>query len=180
MSAPVSEASAASTRAWFYDLLAVGLAIVGGVLGVGGALVQNTEAGLLGAPFVEEALKPAGIYILLIRWPRALRGRLHTALLTGLSGLCFGLIESLFYIFLLFPEGGNDFVLFRVTVTPALHTGFSFIVGLGLSRAVIEWANGNGPFPKSTRNLYLTAAGLHFTYNLLAVVLSLTGVVSIE
>ena len=75
-----------------YDLLALFLAIVGGGLGIVGAFVQEFQAGLLifiGAPMIEEALKPAGIYILLIRWPQALRGRLYTAVLAGISGLSF-------------------------------------------------------------------------------------------
>ena len=40
----------------------------------------------IAAPLIEEALKPTGIYIILLRWPWALLGRLHTALLTATGG----------------------------------------------------------------------------------------------
>ncbi len=166
-----------------YDLLALFLAIVGGGLGIVGAFVQEFQAGLLifiGAPIIEEALKPAGIYILLIRWPQALRGRLHTAVLAGISGLSFGLIESLVYITIYYPEGGSDFVLFRFTVTPALHFVASFLFGLGLSRALVDWAAGRARLPKSTRNWYVAAVALHAVYNTAAVILAVTGLIDFD
>ncbi len=166
-----------------YDLLALFLAIVGGGLGIVGAFVQEFQAGLLifiGAPIIEEALKPAGIYILLIRWPQALRGRLHTAILAGISGLSFGLIESLVYITIYYPEGGSDFVLFRFTVTPALHFVASFLFGLGLSRALVDWAAGRARLPKSTRTWYVAAVALHAVYNTAAVILAVTGLIDFD
>jgi len=173
----------AAARRLRYDLLALFLAIVGGGLGIVGAFVQEFQAGLLifiGAPIIEEALKPAGIYILLIRWPQALRGRLHTAVLAGISGLSFGLIESLVYITIYYPEGGSDFVLFRFTLTPALHFLASFLFGLGLSRALVDWAAGRARLPKATRNCYVAAVALHAVYNTAAVLLAVTGVIDFD
>ncbi len=169
------------------QLWALTLALFGGVLGIIGALVQEIQSvvsvGLilvvLGAPIIEEVLKPSGIYILLVRWPHALRGRLHTAFLTALSGLVFGYIESLVYIMVYFPDGSDTFVLFRLTVTPAMHTIASFLVGLGLSTALIDWANGRAPLPKASRKFFMAGIGLHAAYNATAVILSVTGVIDV-
>jgi len=125
-------------------------------------------------------MKPAGIYILLLRWPQALLGRLHTALLAALAGLTFGLIESFIYVKVYSPDEGSDYVLFRFTVPVLMHTVASFIVGYGLSRTVIDWAAGRAPFPKLTRNFYFAAVALHVVYNTVAVILSLTGVLDFD
>ena len=178
-----AEASPAGvhSRMWL-GAVAIAMALVGGLLGILGAVVQEAQAGgvlvvFVGAPIIEEALKPAGIYILLTKWPQALRGQMHTASLTALSGLCFGLIESVVYVTLYYPEGGGNFVLFRFTVPVAMHVIASFLVGLGLSRGLIDWAAGRGRLPKATRNYYVVGALIHAVYNTSAVVLSLSGVI---
>lgn len=165
--------------------LAVVVALVGCMFGIVGAVLQEIQSGLflgpfIAAPLIEEALKPTGIYIILLRWPWALLGRLHIALLTALAGLCFGLIESYIYVTFYNPDGGSDYVLFRFTVPVLMHVVASFIVGLGLSRSVIDWASGRAPFPKRTRNFYFAAAGLHAVYNTTAVILVLTGVLEFD
>jgi hypothetical protein len=168
------------------DIIAIGLALVGGVLGVFGAVVQEVQAGggillaFTGAPLIEEAMKPAGIYILLLRWPQAVRSQLHTAWLTALSGLCFGLIEAFVYVELYNPDGSSDFVLYRFTAPLAMHAVASFIVGLGLSRAIIDWAAGRQRFPKETRNFYLAGAGLHAAFNITVVTLAFAGYLDFE
>ncbi len=161
--------------------LAILMALLGGVLGVFGAVLQELQSGGIGGPFVaapiiEEAMKPAGIYILLIVWPRALSGRLHTALLTALSGLCFGLIESYVYVIWYYPEGDAAYQLFRFTVPVTLHVVASFIVGFGLSRQLVDWAAGRASFPKTTRNFFIAAVLLHAAYNTIVVALDMTGV----
>ena len=158
------------------------MALLGGGLGIIGAVFQELMSGGIGAPFIaapiiEEALKPAGIYILLIVWPRALAGRLHTATLTAISGLCFGLIESYVYVTWYFPEGDSAYVLFRFTVPVVMHTIASFLVGFGLSRQLVDWAAGRATFPKMTRNFYIAAVLLHAAYNTAVVALELTNVV---
>jgi RsiW-degrading membrane proteinase PrsW (M82 family) len=167
------------------DVIAITLALVGGVLGIGGAIIQELQAdgflaAFIAAPIIEEGMKPAGIYILLTRWPQAARSQLHVASLTALSGVCFGLIESLVYVTLYFPEQGNDYVLFRFTIPVAMHAVASFVVGLGLSRAVIDWAAGRQRLPKPARNFYLAGVGLHAVYNTLAVILGIAGVFAFE
>ena len=166
-----------------YQLLAISLAVAGGFLGVGGALFEELRAGGLGfiaAAPIEEALKPAGIYILLVRWPFVLRDRRYTAVLSGLSGLTFGIIEACVYVFIYFPEGSEAFVLYRFTLPLLMHTLGSGIVGWGLDRRLIEWANGTTAFPRRTRNLFIAAMALHGAFNLTAVVLTVTGVVRVR
>jgi RsiW-degrading membrane proteinase PrsW (M82 family) len=178
---------AAATRSSLrLQLLAVTLALLGGLLGAAGAVVQEAQVGggillaLVAAPVIEEALKPAGIYLILIRWPQALLGRWHTALLTGMSGLAFGLIESFVYVKLYFPDHGDGFVLYRFTVPVLVHFTASFIVGMGLSRGLIDWAAGRSKLPKQTRMLFLSAVLLHAVYNVTAVILAVTGILDFD
>jgi RsiW-degrading membrane proteinase PrsW (M82 family) len=161
--------------------LALLMALLGGVLGVFGAVLQELQsagvaAPFIGAPIIEEALKPAGIYILLIVWPRALAGRVHTATLTAISGLCFGLIESYVYVTWYYPEGDSAYVLFRFTVPVMMHMIASCLVGFGLSRQLVDWAAGRAAFPKSARNFYIAAVLLHASYNTAVVALDVAGV----
>lgn len=163
-------------------LIALAFALGGGVLGIIGAFVEEVRAGIpvLGpfvvAPIVEEAVKPIGIYLLLYRSPHILRGRLYTASLAALSGLCFGAIESLVYVKLYAADASQAFFIYRFSVTLVLHMTGSFLVGLGITRALLDWANGKASFPKPTRNLYLAAVLLHAAYNTTAFVLETAGV----
>ncbi len=166
---------------------AVMLALIGGALGIGGAFLQEFQtsvgpAGLLmifiGAPMIEEALKPSGVYLLLLEWPRALHGRLHIALLCALSGLVFGFIESWVYVNIYIPDASHSLILYRYTVTPLIHATGSFLVGMGLSHQLIDWAAGRVPLPKRTRNFYLSGFALHASYNTIVTIISVLGVIS--
>jgi RsiW-degrading membrane proteinase PrsW (M82 family) len=164
------------------DLLAVSMALIGGLLALAGAFFQELQSGfgifllVLAAPVIEEVLKPSGIYLLLARWPQALRGQLHTALLCAVSGAVFGILESLIYVELYYPNGSDAFVLFRFTVTPIMHATASFIFGYGLSQGLVDWANGRSRLSKHTRNCYLLGIGLHATYNASVLILGAFGV----
>jgi hypothetical protein len=100
------------------DLLAIFVAVVGGAMGIVGAALQEVQAGLgillviVAAPVIEEALKPSGIFVLLVRWPHALRGQLHIATLAALSGVSFGLIESLIYVTVYVSDPSDGYVCF--------------------------------------------------------------------
>ena len=175
----ISLPQTARRRTWWLQPFAVFAAIAGCIAGMPGVVFQELQTGFLGAfvgaPVIEEAMKPAGIYILMLRWPHALLGRLHTALLAALAGLTFALIESYLYVEYYYPEGGSDYVLFRFTVPVLMHVVASTIVGLGLSRTIIDWAAGRAPFPVRTRNFYFAALALHALYNTVAVILSVAG-----
>lgn len=160
--------------------LAVTLALLGGALGLIVAAFQELRSFdllivFVGGPLIEEALKPAGVYVLLLRWPQALLGRLHTAFLTALGGFAFGVVESLIYVNLYFPDNGSDYVVFRFTVPVLMHVSSSFLVGLGLTRSLIDWAAGRAPLPAAARNYYAAGVLLHAMYNLTAVILELSG-----
>jgi RsiW-degrading membrane proteinase PrsW (M82 family) len=164
---------------WF--MFAAIVAVIGGALGIPAAFLQELYAGggvflaFTGAPIIEEALKPAGVYILLLRWPQAIANQMHTALLAALGGLAFAIIESVVYVSVYFPDDGATFVLYRFTVPLIMHTTASFLVGLGLSRAIFDWAAGRAPMPSRTRNFYFAAVALHALFNLTVTILSLTG-----
>ena len=163
-------------------LLAVIFALFGGLFGILGALFAEGSSSVpialafIGAPIIEEIVKPAGVYLYLLRWRDVLRSQLHIALLVALSGLCFGLLESVVYVTLYVPDHSQEFFIYRFTVTVALHAVTSFIAGLGINAALIDWANGEGPFPHRSRLAFLTAISLHAAYNITVTVLALTGV----
>jgi len=73
---------------------AFAIATGGGVLGVLGAIIQELSQGsplvaFVAAPMIEEVMKPAGVYLLLVWWPKVLTCRIYTALLAALGGLSF-------------------------------------------------------------------------------------------
>lgn len=183
--APAETAAVPSLRAALGllagHLVAVCFALLGGVLGILGAFIQEFRSGgfillpFLGAPIIEELMKPAGVYLLLARWPRLLKGRLHVALLTALGGLSFGVIEALVYIFVYVPDPPQWFVTYRFAVGVPLHTAASFLVGLGLSRDLIEWAAGRARFPRAA--LWFIGAGiaLHAVFNTTVTALGFAG-----
>lgn len=173
-----TRARALTPPQWGYVL---GVSLAGGLLGVLGALIQETRGGIsfLGpvvlAPMVEEALKPSGIYYLQAWRPELLRNQTFTAILCGISGLTFGYLEGLVYLYIYHPDHSTQFVVLRLGLTPAMHALFSFIVGLGINRQLVEGAYGRAPFPGSSQKFYLTAMLLHGSYNLIVTILAVTG-----
>lgn len=169
-----------------HHLLAIGFALLGGLLGILGAFVAEARSSVpfllifIGAPVVEEITKPAGVYLFLIRWRNILRSQLYIALLAALAGLCFGLLESLVYVTLYVPDHSRAFFIYRFTVTVLLHAVASFIAGLGINAGLIDWANGDAPFPRATRNAFAAAIALHAIYNTTVVILSFTGPLNFE
>jgi RsiW-degrading membrane proteinase PrsW (M82 family) len=164
------------------------LAIVGGFLGILGSLVSEIQRGggfvilpiIIAAPMIEEAMKPAGVYIALIKWPHALRNVLHVAILCALGGLVFGLIESWVYVNVYVDDPSDSFIRFRYTVPVAMHIICSFVYGFGVNRSIIDWANGRGRIGKSTKRAYISAVMIHGSYNLMAIVLSVAGVLDFD
>ena len=174
------------TPAYQYVLTII-LAIVGGFLGILGAVIQEIQSTttyillpFLGAPIIEEALKPSGLYLALLWWPRALTSQLFTAMLCALSGLVFGVIESFVYVTLYVEDPSDEFIVFRFSVPLGLHAACSYLVGLGLNQQVIDWAAGRAKLPRATRNFYIAAVALHGAYNTIAVVLSVAGVLDFD
>lgn len=177
-----------AARAPLYQYaLAFLMAALGGLLGILGALFQEGQTTFgflllpfLGAPIIEEALKPSGIYLTLLWWPRAVNSQLFTAILCAISGLVFGIIESLAYVTVYVEDPSDGFILYRFTVTLALHTIASFVVGLGINHRILDWAAGRSKLPKASRNFYIAGVAIHAIYNTTAVILSLTGVLDFD
>jgi RsiW-degrading membrane proteinase PrsW (M82 family) len=169
-------------------LVVVLVALLGGFLGILGSLVSEIQRGggfiilpiIIAAPMIEEAMKPAGVYIALLKWPHALRNQLYVAVLCALGGLVFGLIESWIYVNVYVEDGSDAFVRFRYTVPVAMHVICSFVYGLGLNRSIIDWGSGHGKVVRSTRRAYIAAAVIHGTYNLMAIVLAVAGVLDFD
>ena len=125
------------------------------------------------APVIEEAFKPAGVYLVLIKWPGTLKNRAVTALLTALAGITFGLIESTIYMTVYFPEHTHSDLVFRYTVPVMIHTLASFIFGLGLNQQLlVSWKRG-GPFLISNWGFILAAMVIHSVYNITVTVLEI-------
>ena len=167
--------------------LAFLMAVIGGALGIIGAIFQEFQTTatylllpFLGAPIIEEALKPAGLYLTLLWWPRALNNQLFTAILCGISGLVFGVIESLVYVMVYVEDPSDGFILYRFTVTLALHAIASFVVGLGINQRILDWAAGRTKLPKASRNFYIAGVAIHAIYNTTAVILSVAGVLDFD
>jgi RsiW-degrading membrane proteinase PrsW (M82 family) len=182
---PRIEVQQAEPRSYQY-VLTILLAFVGGGLGIIGALVQESQSlnflllPIIAAPIIEEALKPIGVWIALIRWPQVLRSQLFTALLSAIGGLVFGVIESAVYVLVYVSDPPDWFITYRFSVTLGLHATCSYIVGLGINYKVIDWAQGRSPLPKSSRNYYIAACVIHGVYNLTAMILSIAGVFDVE
>ena len=133
----------------------------GGVLGIVGSVFGEIRSGgflllpIVGAPVIEEAFKPIGVYLGFVRWPNALKNRLYVALLCAGAGIVFGLLESTMYVFVYARDHPDWYPYFRYTVPVALHAVASFTVGLGLDRGVVDWVNRGAPLPSRTRRFYI-------------------------
>lgn len=158
-----------------WHVLAPVIALLGGVFGIPGAIYNELLHGSLlvvfiGAPIIEEILKPTGVYILLAKWPRALRSQLYTAFLTALGGIAFALIENLIYLQIYFPGHSARLVLWRYTVNLSVHALGSFIFGLGINQELLKGVTGERKLLSSGKRFFLTAIILHSLYNILMAV----------
>ncbi|MEK7248144.1 MAG: PrsW family glutamic-type intramembrane protease [Chloroflexota bacterium] len=168
---------------WSTHIWIVLLALIGGVLGIAGSLFGEVASiggffllPFIGAPIIEEAFKPIGVYLGLARWPNALRNQLYVAILCAVSGIVFGLLESTMYVFVYAPDEADSYVAFRYTVPVALHAVASFTVGLGLSRGVVDWVTRGTPIPKQARKFYFAGVTIHAIYNTTVIALAIAGV----
>jgi hypothetical protein len=179
MDASRIEAVAPPGRVFLRVVLAIILALAGGVFGIIGAFVQEVRAGfsplipVVGAPIIEEVLKPSGLYVVVARWPALFHRQLYISALAALGGLVFGLLESLIYATVYVDDPSNAYLVFRFTVPVALHVTASFIAGWGIRPELWRWANAGGKFPRVSRNAFLAAMVLHGLYNAVAIALSI-------
>ncbi len=161
------------------------IAAAGGLLGVLGALLSEVLSGdpflpFIAAPAAEEVMKPVGVILLMYTRPRLLGGRMHVATLCMLGGVVFGYVESAAYVYIYADRPTDGYVVFRYTVTPALHAFTSFVFGLGLNQKLIAWANGRARFRETGWRWFLAAMLLHSAYNVTVTALDSTGAFRFE
>ena len=170
-----------------WHILAPLIALCGGVFGILGAAYTELKYGsfliaFVGAPIIEEALKPSGVYLLLAKWPKALRNQHYTAFLAALGGIAFALIENVVYLYVYYPrlspnhaEPSAILVLWRYTVCVGIHAVCSFIFGLGINQKLLASVKGEIGFLSCGKRFFFTAIGLHSLYNIVVCLLELTG-----
>lgn len=163
--------------------------VVAALVSVAGALVAaplaviqelRSAVGLVllpffAAPAIEEILKPAGVYLLLGRWPCLVRGQLHAALLAALAGLTFGLLESAAFVTVAVEKPTRAFIAYRFSAPVAMHATASFVAGSGIGPNLVTWARGGSPLPRRAVWGFGAAIALHAAYNVAAVALSAAG-----
>jgi RsiW-degrading membrane proteinase PrsW (M82 family) len=158
-----------------WHLLAPFAVIVGGVLGVLGAIFQEILYGsffaaFVGGPMIEEVMKPAGVYLILAFKRSVLKRRIYTALLAGLGGLSFGVIENLIYLNLYFPQHSQNLAIFRYTAGLGLHTITSFILGFGINEKLLQSVRGEIPFLKGNWKFFIIPMVIHSMFNIAMVI----------
>ena len=149
------------------------MAISGGILGILVAVIREIRyfsyiLVFVAAPMIEEALKPTGLYLVLVLWPFVLSGRrVYTALLSGLAGLTFALIENIFYLKIYFPEHPPELVYFRYTAGIGIHVVCSFILGFGINEKLLSSIKGEIPFLQGNKKFFFIPMLLHSLYNII-------------
>ncbi len=156
--------------------LALVIAAGGGVLGILGAIIQELSQGSLlvafvAAPIIEEVMKPSGVYLLLVRWPKLLTSRIYTALLAALGGLSFAVIENILYLQFYFPEHTQTLVMFRYSACLTMHVVCSFILGFGINQKLLASVRGEIPLLKGNKKFFFIPMVLHSLFNIMAVLL---------
>jgi len=150
------------------------VALLGGLFGILGAAYCEIMYGsilvaFVGAPIIEEAIKPAGVYLLLVKRPAVLRSPRYTAFLAGLGGLAFAVVENLVYLNVYIPDPSPTLVLWRYTVCIGIHTACSFIAGYGINEKLLAAVRGEVKFLSFDKRFFIFAMVLHSLYNIFAV-----------
>ncbi len=115
-------------------------------------------------------MKPAGVYLLLVWWPKVLTSRLFTALLAALGGLSFAVVENILYLQFYFPEHTQALVLFRYSAGLTMHVASSFILGFGINQKLLASVRGEIPLLKGNKKFFIIPMVIHSLFNIMAVV----------
>jgi len=162
-------------RSWGVTLaiaLAAGPWAILGALYGSGQTVFSILAIVLFGPVVEEVMKVAAATYIVERKPYLFTHPAQIAICALAAGLAFASVENVLYLHVYIPDPPSWLTRWRWTVCVVLHTGCTFIAGLGLMRIWRDtWRRRARPrlslgFP------YLVAAMvIHGTYNGFAVIL---------
>ena len=158
------------------------IALVGGACSTVAAFIFNTLyalelgiwhflAAVLIAPWVEEMLKPLGVYFLIWKWPNIFKFRIYNAFLAALAGAVFATLENLLYIYVFYPDMNAADIQFRWFYCTALHISCCAIYGYGLTPESMDeiWVGENtarwSPYIPA-----MIAIGIHALWNLVATI----------
>lgn len=151
--------------AFILELVSIGLldAITGGTLST---TAQDIILALILAPFIEEFTKLTGVFAVSSRLTEPENGLVYGAAV----GLGFAAGENVLYYTNSLTSGVEIFivtVIARTITSTLLHTSASAISGFGVSRSRCfrTWYG----TPKSWIPYYLTAVGIHASFNFLAI-----------
>ncbi len=157
--------------------MALAVAALGSILGIIGSIIQEARADFLAvffaAPMIEEAMKPAGLYLLLLWRPMELQGVARRALLGAVAGLSFGLMESWVYVNLYVSAPTHQYVLFRFTVPVLVHATASAIFAMGITPRLLASVRGEVPFLSGSWSFFVVAVVLHSAYNITVTLLGI-------
>jgi RsiW-degrading membrane proteinase PrsW (M82 family) len=152
-------------------ILVIGLVGFGSLLGLPGIVLSELSffvaAPWLSAPVIEEIMKPFGVYLLVMNWPGNVRRQLSIALLSGMAGLVFGLLESVLYVFSYSQNQlSADYVLFRFTVPVLLHVVASTMFGFSINAHNLRSVMRGDVKRKSLWMFPAIAIAIHAIYNI--------------
>ena len=158
-----------------WRVLALLIAAGGGVLGALGAIIQELSQvsiliAFVAAPMIEEVMKPAGVYLLLVRWPKVLTSRIYTAFLAAVGGLSFAVVENIIYLQFYFPEHTHTLVVFRYSACLTTHVVCSFILGFGINQKLLASVRGEIPLLKGNKKFFFIPMIIHSLFNIMVVV----------
>ena len=123
-------------------------------------------------PVFEEVMKAALPLWIVEKRPYLFRSRFQIGLCMVASGLVFGAIENILYLWVYVPRSVEGLAEWRWSVCVAMHAGCSLIAGLGLMRIWSRsMADRTPPRTALGAPYILTAVVIHATYNAMAVLL---------
>ncbi len=159
------------SRTFYLSLLAGPLAILTALF------TQHPGAGILllvvAGPVIEEIGKILLPLMVMEKNPAKFDSRIQLIVCAVTGGLAFASIENLLYLHVYIQDVTPGLIHWRWTVCVFLHTGCSFIAGLGLAKSWKESVSKSQPPQFETAlPLIITAVVIHGSYNFLALFLN--------
>ncbi len=163
---------------WGLTLL---LALAAGPWAVLGAMLSEWQSWLGAlvlvafAPVAEEMMKVAAALYVVEKRPFLFRSAAQIMLTVLAGALVFSVVENLLYLHVYVRHPSAALIAWRWTVCVALHTGCTFIAGLGLVRIWRDaWERMDRPRLPLGSPYLMTAIVLHAVYNASALLLEST------
>ncbi len=163
---------AARTGPWSGWLVTLGVILSGGLLAVAGTFMAQelTWVPLLNlvvfGPTAEEIMKVVVVLWIVEKRPWLFRSPVQILLCALASGAAFAAIENVLYLTVYIPNPPPELVRWRWTVCVLLHTGCSFIAGIGAVRVWTRFQSQRRAPVLSDGAAWITAAiVMHGLYN---------------